>query len=149
MKLISLAKSGSGGTRADQGVRPTISAGFADFAKSMRQALSPPNPLCSTAESFDRYVRDEADRMYHPASAGLAANSTGLALIERAVGKRRRLAKCTGPEACPTYIKNPVRAVPAPATPAMMPSTGNMRLREMKYSELSTSPISSNPSPTS
>ena len=31
----------------------------------------------------------------------------------------------------------------APAIPAMMPNTGNMPLREMKYSELSTSPITS------
>ena len=47
------------------------------------------------------------------------------------------------------HIKNPVMAIPTPATPAMTPSTGNMPLRAMKYSELSTSPISSNPSPTS
>ena len=40
-------------------------------------------------------------------------------------------------------------AIPTPATPAITPSTGNMPLREMKYSELSTSPISSSPSPRS
>src|SRR5665811_386530 len=40
MVLISLAKSGSRGTRADQGVRPTISAGFAALAKSMRHYAS-------------------------------------------------------------------------------------------------------------
>src|SRR5579859_7314386 len=33
MRLISLAKSGSRGTRADQGVRPTIYAGFQILAK--------------------------------------------------------------------------------------------------------------------
>src|ERR1035437_9857903 len=39
---ISLAKSGSRGPRADQGVRPTISAGFAALAKSMwHQAILP------------------------------------------------------------------------------------------------------------
>ena len=33
MRLISLARSGSGGTRADQGVRLTIYAGFANLEK--------------------------------------------------------------------------------------------------------------------
>jgi len=43
----------------------------------------------------------------------------------------------------------PVAANITPVRPATIPITGNIRLREMKYSELSTRPISSKPSPKS